>query len=106
MIRSVDMNLSAMRRACQSLTPASLRLKGEGPRHLTLFSAVGGSDQDAVLTLEPLPAHSSPRASLDFQLDGQAVWVSGRLSCDGKRGQLTVRRPPRPRPAGASRAQP
>jgi|GEM_PF-1863443 len=100
------MNLSALRRACQSLTPASLRLKGEGPRHLTFLSEVHQQDQETIFTLEPLPAHASPRASLDFQLDGEAVWVSGRLACDGNRGQLTVRRPPSPRPIRPSRLSP
>ena len=100
------MDLIALRRACERLTPASLRLRSEGPRHLTFLSAVEMSTghHDAMLTLEPLGCVAiAPRASLDFQLDGRDLWLSGRVECDGTRARMTVRRAPLPRPERPSR---
>src|SRR5262245_8104659 len=93
------MGASTLRRAAGLLVPASLRMRVDGPRHLTFVTDVAESDQ-VVLTLDPVSdVTPESRAFLDFKLDGQNLWVAGRLTdLDGRRARLVVRGVPSTRP--------
>lgn len=103
-------SVAKLARACEELAPAVLTIEGEELRRATQLDALRGDDGGWRVRLGPFPgdAPRAARATIDFAVDGQDLFVSGGPLQPGPHGTawLAIREAPRARPARAFRVVP